>query len=236
VIDHREQASAQIAVGRKSQPRTGSAKWHGNRCDNAYRSWRAISEGVLAGGLAGRFAIDGHELVALFDSSQNLAATHEHPAIPLMTVVERHVLDKSHADPGRSSKIREVGYLLVIHSSNYYTVNFWRREAGRNGSFNTVKHRLKRIAFGDGLKSFGLERVATDRNAIETSRPQRRGSSLKSGAIGGHCQITQPGYFREVLYQQLNIFAHERFASRQAQLLDSQAHGDFRHQDDFIVG
>src|SRR5260370_39104800 len=112
-----------------------------------------------------------------------------------MAVVERHVLDESHADPCPSGEISEVGYLIVIHSANDDAVNLWGWETSSQSSFNTVKHGLQRIAFGDGLKSFGLERVATDRNAIETSRPQRRGSSLKSGAIGGHCQITKPGYF-----------------------------------------
>src|SRR5882672_2087619 len=112
-----------------------------------------------------------------------------------MAVVERHVLDESHADPGHSGKIREVGYLIVIHSANYYAVNFWRREARPHGSFNAFKHGSQCIAFGDGLESLGLERVAADGNAIETCRPQGRGAHFKSGPIGGHCQITKSGYF-----------------------------------------
>src|SRR6266852_825819 len=124
--------------------------------------------------------------MTLFDSLQNLAATDEHLPIPLMAVVERHVLDESDADVFRSGKIREVGYLIIIHSPNYYTVNFRRREARRHRSFNAVKHGLQRIASGDRLKGFGLERVATDGNAIETSRPQGRGASLKSRRISGH--------------------------------------------------
>src|SRR6266849_7763606 len=83
--------------------------------------------------------------MTLFDSLQNLAATDEHPAIPLMAVVKRHLLDESHADPGRSGKIREVGYLIVIHSPNYYTVNFRRREARRHRSFNAVDRKSTRL-------------------------------------------------------------------------------------------
>src|SRR5712692_8780907 len=76
VIDHGEEASAQIAIGRKSQPRTSSAKWHRDRCDDTYPSWCAIGKSVFERSLAGRVAIDRHELVTLFDSLQNLAATY----------------------------------------------------------------------------------------------------------------------------------------------------------------
>jgi hypothetical protein len=94
--------------------------------------------------------------VALFDSSKNFAATHKHLPIPLMAVVERHILDESHADACRSREISEVAYLTTIHSANDYTVNFWRRESSGDSSFNAVKHRLQRIATRDGLKGLAL--------------------------------------------------------------------------------
>ena len=81
--------------------------------------------------LAGRVALNRQEFVALFDSLENLAAADEHLAVPLMAVVERHVLDESHGNACRSGEIREVGYLIVIHPANNHAVNLWRRETCR---------------------------------------------------------------------------------------------------------
>ena len=176
MINHGEQARTQIAVGCKSQPRTGSAKWHSDGRDNAYLSRRSVGKSVFQRCLAGRVTWNRHELVARFDSLKNLAATDEHPAVPLMAIVERHVLDEAHRDACRSGEIREVGNLTVIHSANNYTVNLWRRKAGRHRSSNAVKHGLQGIASGDVLKSLWLERISANGNAVETSRTQGRGA------------------------------------------------------------
>src|SRR5258708_2020007 len=112
-----------------------------------------------------------------------------------MPVIERHVLDESHVDSSGSGEISEVGYLLVIHSANYNAINLWRWEASQNCCFNAFKHGLQRIAFGNGFESLPLKRVATDSNAIETSRPQGEGALLKSGGVCGDCQIAQPRDF-----------------------------------------
>ena len=78
--------------------------------------------------------------MALFDSLQNLAASDEQLSIPLMAIVERHVLDETHADAFRPGKIREVGDFIVIHSANDDTVNLGRWKPRRDRSLNAVKH------------------------------------------------------------------------------------------------
>src|SRR6185436_3746928 len=96
VIHHREQAGSDIAVGGQPKSRTLAAKWHGHRRDNPYLTGGAVGESISERSLARRVPLNRNELVPFLDSIDNFAPAHKHAAVPLMTIVEGHVLDETH--------------------------------------------------------------------------------------------------------------------------------------------
>ena len=133
------------------------------------------------------------QLVSLFDSSNDFAAADQHVAVPLMRVIQRHVLDEPHRDSGLSREIGEVGNFIVVQSTNDDAVDLRSGKAGSDYRFDSIEHRSKRVSSRDHLEHFRLERITTDRYPSQAGRLEEAARSLSPSPLVVRARSRTPG-------------------------------------------
>jgi hypothetical protein len=226
VLDLREQAGANFAVGCEPHPAACAAKGLADRRDNSDFT-NAVCKCIAPSGFARfpRRKFDERKRAA--DAVDNFAERDDDLGGPEAALFKWHELDEADDDIFLAGESGKAFDLVVIEAAQEHAVDFEGREAGSAGGANTSEN-LGKAAFdaGNSLECSGVDGVHADCHAVEAGVLERLCKRLEQVAVGGEREVKgitrQGAEAREVANQVDQAAAQERLAAGKADFGDAQ--------------
>jgi len=145
VVELREEASADLAVGGQANTGTGSTERVGDGRDNADLT-DAIGKREAARGVAGVVERERAERCSgAFVGGENLAHGDDDFGCPDAVLFERHELDEAHDDAFFARKLAELDDLILVEATQQNAIHFHRIKARTLGGTNPGQHLLEAV-------------------------------------------------------------------------------------------
>src|SRR5436853_5552628 len=166
---------------------------------------------------------------------ENLTPADKQAAIPLMSVIERHIFDEPHSNTRLLREVREICYLVIVQPSDHDAIDLRRLEPGIHDCLDSIEHLAEAVPASDCLERLRIQGIAAYRDAIQSSFAQARCPLFQPERISCERQIADSRYSSQAFDQIFNVAPHERLPTREPEFLNAEAHADFRDEDNLFV-
>ena len=226
-----------MTIGGQADTVTGCAEGlaHGvNEANLAY----AVAEGVAArrfGGIAGgngdQWAIFG------LDNSLEFRACEDVFFAPDLIGIQRHKFDPAHHIGFAPRQAHEFQRFLFAVAFNGHRIHLDGMDRWIFFKlFQPFQHAGKLIPARELRELLAYQRIEAHVDASKSCLGERARQLFQEDAIGRQAETAQPFDLAQLAHKFRDIAPHKRFSTRQANLLDADAHRNARDAFDFFVG
>src|SRR6056297_1569015 len=163
-----------------------------------------------------------------FQQPQQVVPGKHLPGVPAPFRIERHELNKPQRQIPRRGELDQRDRLFLDNPANRQRIqaNFLKLRLQRR--IDAGQHSIKSLSAADFFKSRFAKCIKADVQTLQTGRSQRGSLLGQQNPIGRQRHIFDAGNGHKLLHQLRQVFPHQRFATGQPQILntDRREEGD----------
>ena len=154
---------------------------------------------------------------------------------PLPLRIEWHEFNEANSDAAFAAEAGEVDDFVIIHAAHHDAVDLHRCEACAHCGIDAFKHLVEFISTSDLFKTFSLQRIERNVDALKSGRHQSRRQISERCAIRRERQIDSER--RQLFDQYREVRSNGRLSTRQTNSVEPETlHTNSRHPSEFLVG
>lgn len=228
-----EQAGAELSAGSQPEPVAGAAKMMAQCADKTDFPLSAREPESLCRTVMG-IVLDGLQIAHLPDTILDLRHQQGRAGLYLRCT-DGHVFDVADVNGGMNRQPCKIEQFVIVDPSQGDHIQFDGMETHFAGGLNSRPHLLEKIFSRDIFEFWGLQRIQTDVDAMDSCRLNSVQMLQKQDPVGGQGDFGQTLDVRQAIQKFYGALAHERLSTGDPNLGDSETNPDTHHSQDFFV-